>query len=552
MRTQSKHHLLLLGLTFILALGLYLCLTTATVQAANPTSVIVAGQNVIDDDDITYWETDAAGSITPGTIDNWNVKYDPATSPATLTLNGANIKGVATTSGGAGIYANGDLTIDFSGSNMVTGVGKLEGNSYGICVDNNGALTLKGSGSLTVKSVASEGSSYGIYATYTAAIHILGGTINVTADTASLRSMGISVANGDITISDDAKVTATGNNGDFSCGLQALNGGIFITDGEVTAVGNASITPATESSYGLEARSVSIRGGNITAVGGPAADDSYGVRAWPESINITGGAVTATGGDAGNTSYGIHGHAGIWISDATVEATGGKGNNSYGIYAATAIDLYSGKITAQTQAATASETKNAYSRQPTFMPNDNPPSYRWRLAATDGYTASTDKAYTRNESTDKYVEINFGVNPYAITKGANGQWTKGSGKTLPFTANGEYTDKFESVAVDGKLINQDTDYTATTGSTIVTLQPTHLETLAIGEHTLQVNYTDGYAETTFTVLAQPVTPEPGDDPKGNGPKTGDDSNMGLWIALLIAAGTVGTGTALLSRKRKTS
>ena len=42
------------------------------------------------------------------------------------------------------------------------------------------------------------------------------------------------------------------------------------------------------------------------------------------------------------------------------------------------------------------------------------------------------------------------------------------------------------------------------------------------------------------------------DKESDSPKTGDDSNIALWIAVLLAAGTALTGTAVYSRKRKYS
>ena len=56
----------------------------------------------------------------------------------------------------------------------------------------------------------------------------------------------------------------------------------------------------------------------------------------------------------------------------------------------------------------------------------------------------------------------------------------------------------------------------------------------------------GTATTEFTIKAAAVT----DDTQS--PQTGDDSNIALWIAVLLAAGTALTGTAVYSRKRKYS
>ena len=84
------------------------------------------------------------------------------------------------------------------------------------------------------------------------------------------------------------------------------------------------------------------------------------------------------------------------------------------------------------------------------------------------------------------------------------------------------------------------------GSTIVTLKTSYLETLSVGKHTLAIVSETGTATTEFTIKAAAVT----DDTQS--PQTGDDSNIALWIAVLLAAGTALTGTAVYSRKRKYS
>ena len=96
---------------------------------------------------------------------------------------------------------------------------------------------------------------------------------------------------------------------------------------------------------------------------------------------------------------------------------------------------------------------------------------------------------------------------YKFIEGANGSWTKNSGKNLGFKVNGEIS-KFTGVKVDGTLIGND-KYTAVSGSTVVTLKKDYLETLSVGKHTLSVIYTDGECTTEFEVIAdtKPTTPE---------------------------------------------
>ena len=131
-----------------------------------------------------------------------------------------------------------------------------------------------------------------------------------------------------------------------------------------------------------------------------------------------------------------------------------------------------------------------------------------------------------------------------ITAGANGSWQKGTKDGLSFTSNAAYK-HFQKVQVDGKDLNA-SNYTVKEGSTIVNLKTEYLETLSVGKHTLAIVSETGTATTEFTVKAAAVT----DDTQS--PQTGDDSNIALWIAVLLAAGTALTGTAVYSRKRKYS
>ena len=131
-----------------------------------------------------------------------------------------------------------------------------------------------------------------------------------------------------------------------------------------------------------------------------------------------------------------------------------------------------------------------------------------------------------------------------ITAGANGSWQKGTKDGLTFTSNAAYK-HFQKVQVDGKDLDA-SNYTVKEGSTIVTLKAEYLETLSDGKHTLAIVSETGTATTEFTIKAAAVT----DDTQS--PQTGDDSNIALWIAVLLAAGTALTGTAVYSRKRKYS
>ena len=167
-----------------------------------------------------------------------------------------------------------------------------------------------------------------------------------------------------------------------------------------------------------------------------------------------------------------------------------------------------------------------------------------------------------------WVETNLTMTPtaagetpnYKIIEGANGAWTQNSDGTLTFRANGDFS-KFTGVKVDGTLIDAK-NYTAKSGSTVITLKADYLKTLSVGTHKLTVVYTDGECSTNFEVkqaASEQTKPTEGDKsdtttPTGGkdttSPQTGDNSNMLLWVALLFVSGAGVLGTTVYSKKKR--
>ena len=167
-----------------------------------------------------------------------------------------------------------------------------------------------------------------------------------------------------------------------------------------------------------------------------------------------------------------------------------------------------------------------------------------------------------------WVETNLTMTPtaagetpnYKIIEGANGTWTQNRDGTLTFRANGDFS-KFTGVKIDGTLIDPK-NYTAKSGSTIITLKADYLKTLSVGTHKLTVVYTDGECSTNFEVKqaaseqtkpterdkSDTTTPTGGKDTTS--PQTGDNSNMLLWVALLFVSGFGIIGTAAYSEKKR--
>ena len=139
------------------------------------------------------------------------------------------------------------------------------------------------------------------------------------------------------------------------------------------------------------------------------------------------------------------------------------------------------------------------------------------------------------------------TNDYKITEGANGTWTQNSGGTLTIIANGDFS-KFTGVKVDGKLIDS-SNYTAVSGSTVITLKADYLKTLSVGTHRLTVMFNDGECSTEFEVKTA-QTENGGDSDSEKSPQTGDNSNLALWFAILFVSGVGVLGTTVYSKKKE--
>ena len=170
-----------------------------------------------------------------------------------------------------------------------------------------------------------------------------------------------------------------------------------------------------------------------------------------------------------------------------------------------------------------------------------------------------DGDYGKTGSYSVTMTVEIRAASYSIIDGANGTWTQNSDKTLTFRANGDFN-KFTGVKVDDTLIDAK-NYTAASGSTVITLKTDYLETLSVGTHKLTVVYNDGECSTNFTIkqassgqiiLIDPSQPaEPAEPPQSN-PNTGDNSMMWLCITLLAVSGTCIAAFLIHNRKNSMS
>ena len=163
-------------------------------------------------------------------------------------------------------------------------------------------------------------------------------------------------------------------------------------------------------------------------------------------------------------------------------------------------------------------------------------------AITDAQTAYNALSDYEKSLVDEAAKANLdklvaALVAYDIVEGDGSSWTEDSDHSITFVVNGLFS-KFVGIKVDGKDVDK-ANYEVKAGSTIITLKASYLDTLAVGEHTISVVYTDGSTDGTFNVHA-----------KANSPATGDDFNIALYGSLMVVSVTALVVLLLASKKRK--
>ena len=132
---------------------------------------------------------------------------------------------------------------------------------------------------------------------------------------------------------------------------------------------------------------------------------------------------------------------------------------------------------------------------------------------------------------------------YEVTEGANQKYTITKNNEAKFKINADFR-LFDDgkVYVDNELVDPK-NYTAESGSTIITLKKEFVDTLSVGEHTLKVVFNDGgEAITTFNVAKVTV-------PTDN-PQTGDNIIFYIISGILSIVGLAGAG--IFYRRKQTN
>ena len=158
---------------------------------------------------------------------------------------------------------------------------------------------------------------------------------------------------------------------------------------------------------------------------------------------------------------------------------------------------------------------------------------------------------------------------YKVIEGAEQTYTITKDTEARFRIDADYSLFNNKVYVDNVLVDS-SNYTSKSGSTIIVLNKEYVDTLAVGEHTLKVAFTDGgEAETTFTIARKaednnnnednnennnenntPAKPENKEEMKdkdnGSNPKTGD--NIILYVAM-ASISIIGLGAIIIVSKK---
>ena len=157
------------------------------------------------------------------------------------------------------------------------------------------------------------------------------------------------------------------------------------------------------------------------------------------------------------------------------------------------------------------------------------------LAAKDAYDALSDrqKEMIPEELVQKLNDLLADLKLYVLTEGDDQTWSEGD---LSFTANGPF-DLFVELQIDGNTVAA-SNYTAVSGSTIVTLKESYAQTLTAGKHSIKFVYPDGEAVGSFTVVI----------PTNGSAETGDEAPI-LLLVVMMSVSLAGAAM-LLERKRK--
>lgn len=419
--------------------------------------------------------------------------YDPTSQ--TLTLNNVNITGIYSFRNGIGTDSAGIYYAD-NNSNAIRNINLIGANS--ICV----AL---GTSDFSCYGIFDDSSSKGLTITGNGSLTVQSG------DASSFWSVGIFSRN-NIIVGDDCTITATSGTADISAAIYSYDR-ITATHSKVTA--GASADSATEVDITGDYFDSSIYKYMKIEPASVQADHTHSLTLVPEK--------PATCTTSGYIAYYTCDGCDKWFSDAA---------------GTTEITDHSSVVIAANHKLTLVKAEEA-----TAAKEGNIEYYHCENCGKDYY----DEAGTEEIATKEAIVIRK-LAP-KIIDGNNAKIDKASKEPVSFRSDAAFAD-FIRVEVDGKELVKDKDYTLKEGSIIASLTPEFADTLSVGEHTLGIVSVSGTAVTTFTVTADTVLDDSGNDNSENSPQTGDNSNIIFWSFVAVISLAVLCTTAIVSKKKE--
>ena len=167
-------------------------------------------------------------------------------------------------------------------------------------------------------------------------------------------------------------------------------------------------------------------------------------------------------------------------------------------------------------------------------------------------TSSTETATEKPSDTTSNTESTASSDP-TITTGTDLVFKKDSGKSLVFVSDADFSE-FIRVEIDGEILDE-SDYTAESGSTVITVNSDCLNKLSCGEHTISIVSKNGTASAEFTVEEKDetdtetdiVTAENESD-KAEKPSSGKTAVIVIILIIVILAG--GAVAFFIIRRRR--
>ncbi len=171
-------------------------------------------------------------------------------------------------------------------------------------------------------------------------------------------------------------------------------------------------------------------------------------------------------------------------------------------------------------------------------PQETTPVSPTRPSQPSAPSEQTDSRLQEHTQSEEYTDKTKEYTVYKLSEKEDG--------SLEFTISGDILD-FVGVNVQGVFLLED-DYTLSVdqdNNITVTIDASYLSTLPLGTYTLQIHYTDGYAEGTFTI----EDVEPSKSTITELPAKTNTNSQHLWKYIIIGAVAGGVVLAVVIKKR---